>query len=253
MAAESLAYLDTGGDFPTIVFIHGMTFSKETWDPIVDRLRDRFRCLAVDLPGHGGSPGSGADPQAVIARIHATMVASAVVRPVVVGHSAGALHATAYAAFHDTAGVLNVDQPPRVGPFAGFVQQLAPALRGPDFVKAFEPFVASIGVGRLPEPERTRVLMTQRIDQQLVLDYWSQPLIETPADLQTGIDLILDRVKVPYLWLAGGLVDDADRDHIMAHVPQARIETWSDVGHMAHLAEPDQFAARVSEFVIGAG
>ena len=55
MAVEPLAHLDTGGDLPAIVFIHGMTFSRQTWDPIVDRLKDRFRCLAVDLPGHGAS------------------------------------------------------------------------------------------------------------------------------------------------------------------------------------------------------
>ncbi|MCZ2401665.1 alpha/beta hydrolase [Paenarthrobacter sp. Z7-10] len=252
MAVEPLAYLDTGGAFPSIVFIHGMTFSKETWDPIVDRLKDRFRCLAVDLPGHGGSPGSGADPQTVVARIRATIVANAVVRPVVVGHSAGAIHATAYAAFHDTAGAVNVDQSARVLPFARFVQQLAPALRGPDFAKAFEPFATSIGVMRLAAPERGRALRTQHIDQKLVLDHWSSLLSETPSDLQAGIDRILDRVTVPYLWLAGGPVDVADRDHLLAHVAQARIETWSDEGHMAHLAEPDQFAARVTQFVIDA-
>ena len=164
MAVEPLACLDTGGDLPAVVFIHGMTFAGNTWDPIVDRLRDRFRCLAVDLPGHGGSTGSGAVPQVVVERIHATVVANAVVRPVVVGHSAGALHATGYAAAHTTSGVLNVDQPLRVGPFAGFIQQLAPALRGPDFSTAFQPFAASIGVMSLPEPERARVLTTQRID-----------------------------------------------------------------------------------------
>ncbi|MEC5192412.1 MULTISPECIES: alpha/beta fold hydrolase [unclassified Arthrobacter] len=250
MAVEPLAYLDTGGDFPAIVFIHGMTFSKETWDPIIYRIQDRFRCLAIDLPGHGGSLGSGADPHDVVARLHATIADSGVVRPVIVGHSAGALHATAYAAFHESAGVLNVDQSTRVAPFAGFLQQLAPALRGPDFADAFAPFAASIGIERLPEPEQGRVLTTQRIDQQLVLDYWSKPLSDTPTDLQSGIDMVLDRVTAPYLWLAGGPVEAADREHLLAHVPQARIETWSNMGHMAHLAEPDKFAARVSRFLI---
>lgn len=250
MAAEPLACLDTGGDLPAVVLIHGMTFSKETWDPIVDRLRGRFRCLAVDLPGHGRSTGSGADLQVVVARIHATIDANEVTRPVIVGHSAGALHATGYGATHDTAGVINVDQPLRVGPFAGFVQQLAPSLRGPDFISAFEPFAANIGVGRLPEAERDRVHATQRIDQQLVLDHWCKPLTESPTDLQSEIDTLLDRVKVPYLWLAGGPVEPSDHDHFLAHVAQGHIESWSNLGHLAHLAEPDRFADRVSHFVI---
>lgn len=253
MAVEFLARLDTGGDLPALVFIHGMTFSKETWEPIVHRLMARFRCLVVDLPGHGESGGSGADLQDVCARIHATVVASLVVRPVVVGHSAGALHATLYAAVHETAGVVNVDQPLRVEPFAAFVQQLAPALRGHDFVAAFEPFVDSIGVATLPEGERARALGTQRIDQQLVLDHWHKLLNESPADLQAEIDTFLDRVTVPYLWLAGAPVDATARDHLVAHIPQACVEAWSNRGHMAHLAEPDRFADRLSRFVIDAG
>jgi pimeloyl-ACP methyl ester carboxylesterase len=206
----------------------------------------------VDLPGHGESTGSGADPQVVVERIHATVVDRGVVNPVVVGHSAGALHATGYGVAHVSAGVVNVDQSLRVGPFAGFVQTLAPALRGQDFGATFEPFAVSIGVGRLPEPERERVRTTQRIDQQLVLDYWFKPLTESPIVLQGEIDALLDRVTVPYLWLAGGPVETADRDHLLAHVAQAQIETWSDLGHMAHLAEPDRFAARLSNFITSA-
>ena len=63
---------------------------------------------------------------------------------------------------------------------------------------------------------------------------------------------MLDGVKVPYLWLAGGPVEISDRDHLLTHVPQAEIETWSNLGHMAHLADPDRFAARLSQFVTGA-
>jgi pimeloyl-ACP methyl ester carboxylesterase len=249
MTVEPLAHLDTSGDLPTIVFIHGMTFTQQTWDPIVDRLRERFRCLTVDLPGHGGSQGSGADPTVVVARIHATVLAAGVVRPVVVGHSAGALQATAYGSAHPTLGVVNVDQPMSVGSFVGFVQQLSPALYGPDFAAAFAPFADSIGVGRLPRPERERVLATQHIEQQVVLDHWHRPLTESPAALQAEIDALLDRISVPYLWLVGEQVDDATRDHLLAHLPQAEIETWPGAGHMLHLMEPDRFAARVSQFV----
>lgn len=248
MAIEPLAHLDTGGDHPAIVFIHGMTFSKETWDPIVDRVRDRFRCVVVDLPGHGQSSGSGADPVAVVERIHATLVANGVARPVVVGHSAGALHATGYAFAHHTAGVVNVDQPLRVGPFAGLVKQLAPALQGPEFLTAFKPFIASIGVSSLPVPERDRVLGTQRVTQDLVLDYWDKLLTESQNDLENDIDALLDGVRVPYLWLVAGPLDAAARDHLMAHIPAAQVESWSDLGHMAHLAEADRFAERIADF-----
>lgn len=247
MTEDLLAYDDQGTGSP-ILFIHGMTFSRRTWDPIVERLRDRFRCVSVDLPGHGESTGSGADPMAVCARINATCVSAGIGRPVVVGHSAGSLTATGYASVYPARGVVNVDQTMFVAPFAGFVQQLAPALRGPSFDSAFAPFRDGIGLDRLPEPERSRTAATQRIDQSLVLDYWAGPLSTPPSALQTQVNALLDAIRVPYLWLAGDNIADADRELLLAHLPGAEIEEWPGGGHMLHLAEPDRFATRLAEF-----
>lgn len=245
---EPLAATDAGGDRPPIVLVHGLTFSKESWTPIVDRLGERFRCLAVDLPGHGRSQGSGSDPLGVVARIHATVLDHGLEQPVVVGHSYGAIHASAYAAEHETRGVVNVDQTLRVAPFVGIVQMLADGLRGPQFEGAFAPFVASIGVGQLPEPERHRVLGTQRIEQGLVLDYWDKSLTGDAAEVQSEVDALLGRITVPYLWLTGAAVEPADEEHLRAHVPQAQIESWPGLGHMLHLAEPDRFTERLARF-----
>jgi pimeloyl-ACP methyl ester carboxylesterase len=38
---------------PAIVFIHGALMGRAVWRPQVDALADRFRCISVDLPGHG--------------------------------------------------------------------------------------------------------------------------------------------------------------------------------------------------------
>jgi pimeloyl-ACP methyl ester carboxylesterase len=251
MTGDLLAYVEAGSG-PTILFIHGMTFTGRTWDPIVTRLADRFRCISVDLPGHGASRGSGADPRVVCSRIYATLSAAGVQDPVVVvGHSAGALMATGYATVYPTAGVVNVDQTMLVAPFAGFVQQLSPALRGPDFISAFGPFSDSIGVGRLPEPERSRVAATQHIEQSVVLDYWTGPLTTPPPVLQQEIDALLDAVRVPYLWLAGDVIPLPERELLLSHLPTAQIEEWPGSGHMVHLAEPDRFATRVAQFANG--
>ncbi len=42
---------------PAIVFLHGFMGSSEDWRALTEALDDRFRCLAVDLPGHGVSVG----------------------------------------------------------------------------------------------------------------------------------------------------------------------------------------------------
>jgi pimeloyl-ACP methyl ester carboxylesterase len=41
---------------PALVFLHSMTFSRRTWSGVCGLLGGRYRCLAVDLPGHGDSP-----------------------------------------------------------------------------------------------------------------------------------------------------------------------------------------------------
>ena len=50
-----LAYTDEGAG-PPILFLHGVGSTRSRWTPIVDLLRDDFRCVAVDLPGFGDSP-----------------------------------------------------------------------------------------------------------------------------------------------------------------------------------------------------
>jgi pimeloyl-ACP methyl ester carboxylesterase len=38
---------------PALVFIHGALMGRAVWRPQIDVLADRFRCVSVDLPGHG--------------------------------------------------------------------------------------------------------------------------------------------------------------------------------------------------------
>jgi pimeloyl-ACP methyl ester carboxylesterase len=40
-------------DGPPIVFVHGALMGRSVWQPQIDVLADQFRCISVDLPGHG--------------------------------------------------------------------------------------------------------------------------------------------------------------------------------------------------------
>ena len=40
-------------DAPAIVFVHGTRLTRNQWWPQVRRLSGRYRCIALDLPGHG--------------------------------------------------------------------------------------------------------------------------------------------------------------------------------------------------------
>src|SRR5690242_3378249 len=165
-----LAYDDRGTGIP-VVLLHGLTFDRTTWTPIVERLGEDIRTVAVDLPGHGetvGSPGSLWD---IAALVQETVTELGIERPVIVGHSISGAIASIYGASYPALGVVNVDQPLETRPFARMVQSMWPALSGAGFAAAFEPIQRSMGVDRVPEPLRSQVLAIQDVRQTLVLGY----------------------------------------------------------------------------------
>jgi len=50
-----IAYVDEGKSEEAIIFVHGLGSYLPAWSMNVPVLRDRFRCIAVDLPGYGKS------------------------------------------------------------------------------------------------------------------------------------------------------------------------------------------------------
>jgi|SRR5262245_10292233 len=54
-SARSINFRVVGTDEPTLIFVHGFACTLEDWDAQVKGLSPRFRCAALDLPGHGGS------------------------------------------------------------------------------------------------------------------------------------------------------------------------------------------------------
>jgi pimeloyl-ACP methyl ester carboxylesterase len=243
-----LAY-EACGDGPPVVFLHGLTFNRTSWRPIVERLCARFACLAIDLPGHGDSPGPPRLLDEVAAGVHELLAERGIDRPVVVGHSMAAGIAALYAASYPVAGMVNVDQPLDVRPFAHLVHQLAPALRGDDFYTAFEPFRQSIGVEMLPEPERFTVAASQCIRQDLVLGYWDEVLHGRPEDLQARIDETAGAIRAPCLAVFGHSLSAEERNHLRRLLPTLELEEWPDHGHLVHLVAPDRFARRLAAFV----
>src|SRR6478672_10933061 len=101
----SLAYDDEGAGSP-VVFLHGLTFDRRTWRPIIERL-DGLRTIAIDLPAHGFSGGAPAPLDEVAAQVHHLVGSLAVDRPVVVGHSMSGGLAFSYGAAYPNRGVVS--------------------------------------------------------------------------------------------------------------------------------------------------
>src|SRR5262245_17286222 len=84
-------YVNNGDGRPPIVFVHGFGCARGDWGAGVAQLSQRHRTIAVDLRGHGRSPGAvqdcsieryGADVAEVLRELELTPA-------VIVGHSMG--------------------------------------------------------------------------------------------------------------------------------------------------------------------
>ncbi|MCB0697724.1 MAG: alpha/beta fold hydrolase, partial [Chitinophagaceae bacterium] len=53
----NVAYIDEGKGDKTLLFVHGLATYAQTWAFNIEALKDRYRCIAIDLPGNGYSDG----------------------------------------------------------------------------------------------------------------------------------------------------------------------------------------------------
>ena len=51
---ETIAYLDEGQG-PAVVMVHGNMSSSVHYEPLISRIKDKYRCIALDLRGFGDS------------------------------------------------------------------------------------------------------------------------------------------------------------------------------------------------------
>src|SRR5688500_16261649 len=86
-----VAYVDSGGDGPPIVLVHGLSSSIGFWEYQVPTLARTHRVLALDLPGYGasGRPDAPCTPPWYADLVAGFMDAVGVPSAVVMGHSMG--------------------------------------------------------------------------------------------------------------------------------------------------------------------
>jgi pimeloyl-ACP methyl ester carboxylesterase len=242
-----LAYEEHGAGTP-VVLLPGLTFDRRIWGPIMDRIDGSMRAIAIDLPGHGDSPGPFTAFEEIAGQLHGLLRQLKADVPVVVGHSMSGGLASLYAASYPTRGVVVVDNGPDIRPFVRLIQRLEPALRGPTFADVWRTFEDSLGIERIPEPVRSLVLATHRVQQHVVLGYWQAALHTDPDILQELVDAQIRRLDVPYLAVFGRPTTDSERARL-GWLQDAQLEQWEGDGHFVHLVDPDRFATRLRHFV----
>jgi len=248
-------HIDTVGQGPDIVLVHGWALHGGVFAPLAERLSARFRLHLVDLPGHGHSREDDT-PLALPHVVHA--IAAATPPAVWLGWSLGglfALHAAAtlpqVRALAMVAAtprfVIGADWPQAVDAevFAQFGRDLAADYRG-----TLERFLALDTIGSEHARSELRTLK-----QALVAR--GEP---APRALQEGLELLrrsdlrraLAALDRPSLWLAGQrdrLVPAAGMHAAAALSPHAAAHTVAGGGHAPFLGHADEVAGQLERFV----
>ncbi len=89
-------------DGPAVVFLHGLSDSLHSWDPVLDVMPGDVYSIAFTFRGHGDAdrPEAGYQIDALADDVAESMTAIGIERGVIVGHSLGAAVASAIAVRH---------------------------------------------------------------------------------------------------------------------------------------------------------
>jgi pimeloyl-ACP methyl ester carboxylesterase len=98
--AGEIAYTELGSG-PAALFVHGVGTSGLLWRQVIENLSDTSRCIAIDLPAHGGTPARDDMSAAAIAQMVADLCDGLGLTQVdLVGNDTGGAIAQIFAARH---------------------------------------------------------------------------------------------------------------------------------------------------------
>jgi pimeloyl-ACP methyl ester carboxylesterase len=249
-----LRYRDEGHG-PAILFIHGWTLDLDMWDPQIETLSDRFRCIRFDRRGFGlsgGIPSLKCDVEDTLALCRSLRVK----RFACVGMSQGARVAL-HLAEHQPAALSCVvlDGPPQLSPMSGADDSDAPDpsdYHDPATQQSLQDFRAHWRRHPLMQlraaDQDNRSLLDRMIDRYPGRDLTAQGTSDTlPIDARA-----LRAIRTPIL-VIGGEHDMQSRRSAAAELtlalPTATRVIVSGAGHLPNLDNPRAYNAHLSEFL----
>lgn len=257
-------YRDEGRrDGPAVVLVHGFGASAADWEPWAERLGERFRLIALDLPGHGLTQTPTGRPENLddfVDVVEAVARAAGADRFVLVGSSLGGQVAWRYAERHGDRlrGLVLVDAagwpPPRGGAGTGAFARL---LRTPPARALLRRLNARpvVRAGLQAAFTDKRLVTAALIDRYA--DFSRAPghrdvilsLAQRPEDAASAEGL--SAIHTPTLVMVGAddaLIPPSDGRRFADAIPGAVFKIFDACGHLPMEEAPDRSASAFAAF-----
>lgn len=239
----------------SLVFLHGIGGAARAWRGQLDFFGDRYRAMAWDMPGYGGSAPLPAVSIAALAEALADFLRQVgATRPVLVGHSIGGMIVQQLLA-----------RDPRIAG-AVVLAQTSPAFGKPDgdWQKSF----LEARLGPLDRGE-TMMSLAPTLVKELVGDDPDEAGMKLARDCMAsvaeatyratmlalmGFDQrnALKNISVPTLVLSGSRDKNAPAPmmaKMASYIPSARYVELEGAGHLVNLERPGAFNAALDQFL----
>ncbi|MGY8666445.1 alpha/beta hydrolase [Bradyrhizobium sp. UFLA05-109] len=242
-------------DAMPLVFLHGIGGAARAWRHQLTTFGRRFRAVAWDMPGYGGSqPLPNVSIAALAGALQEFLKQIEANGPILVGHSIGGMIVQQWLTQHPRSAraVVLAQTSPAFGNADGDWQKsfiaarLGPLDRG-ETMRSLAPSLVKELVGENPD---TKGLDVARDCMAGVPEasYRAMMLALIGFDQRST----LKDIAVPTLLLSGSRDNNAPAPmmaKMAGHIPAARYVELAGVGHLANLERPQAFDAAINDFL----
>ena len=238
-----------------VVFLHGIGGAARAWRGQLAPFSDRFRAIAWDMPGYGGSrPLDQVSIPTLAGALKDFLHGTNANKPVIIGHSIGGMIVQQLLADNPTIAraVVLAQTSPAFGKADGDWQKsfidarLGPLDRGATMTQLAPSLVKEL-VGDNPDAAGMDVARACMASVPAA-SYRAMMLALMGFDLRAA----LKSISVPTLVLSGSKDNNAPAPMMAktaSFIPGARYVELEGVGHLANLERPAQFNAALADFL----
>lgn len=264
-----IAFVDTGSGENTLLFIHGLGSNLLAWKKNIEGLKDKYRCIAIDLPGYGKSSNGNYpyDMEFFASTVSEFIKKRQLEKVTLVGHSMGG-QISMTLALHEPELVDNLVLVAPAG-FETFHEGKKQWFRDvftADLVKytPVEAIQANLAYNFYTYPSEAEFMITDRIALRKADDFdrycyavvrsvngmVDQPVFEFLEDIRQPTLVVFGENDnlIPNRFLNPGFTEVIAKQGV-DKIPNAQLKMISKCGHFAQFEKADQVNSEIRNFI----